>query len=152
MEKAFTVKQFDELTTTELYQILKLRSEVFVVEQNCVYLDQDDLDFNSYHLMQQVDGLFVGYTRLLPPGLDFEDAAAIGRVITAPKLRRKGYGRPLMKESIRICRDLWPERSIKIHAQSYLLNFYREFGFNTYGSEFLEDGIPHWFMELPAAT
>lgn len=150
MKQDFALKTFEELSNLELYEILRLRAEVFVVEQNCAYQDLDDLDSRSLHLTQRIDGFLVGYTRILYPGLDFEDACAIGRVITSPKFRRQGYGRPLMQESIRICKEQWPSFPIKIHAQSYLLAFYGSFGFEPYGEEFLEDGLPHWFMQLSA--
>ncbi len=145
----YQLSSFAELSTSQLYEILKLRSEVFVVEQDCVYQDMDGLDQSSLHLCQWQDSELLAYTRLLAPGLDFDDACAIGRIITSPKVRRKGYGRPILHESIRICEQRWPSTPIKLHAQTYLLDFYREFGFSTYGDEFLEDGIPHFFMERP---
>ena len=145
----YQLSPFAELTTNQLYEILKLRSEVFVVEQDCVYQDLDGLDQSSLHLCQWQDSILVAYTRLLAPGVDFDDACAIGRIITSPKVRRKGYGRPILQKSINVCEQLWPTIPIKLHAQTYLLDFYREFGFSTYGEEFLEDGIPHYFMERP---
>lgn len=114
-----------------------------------MYQDLDGLDHSSLHLCEWQGSDLLAYTRLLAPGLDFNDASAIGRIITSPKVRRNGHGRPIIMESIKICNQRWPSSPIKIHAQTYLLEFYQEFGFSTYGEEFLEDGIPHYFMERP---
>lgn len=145
----YTLSSFSELSTAQLYEILRLRSEVFVVEQDCVYQDMDGLDQSSLHLCEWDEHKLLAYTRLLAPGVDFEDAAAIGRIITRPSVRRKGHGRPIIQASIAECKRRWPEAPIKIHAQTYLLEFYGEFGFKPYGEEFLEDGLPHHFMERP---
>ncbi|MFK8056980.1 MAG: GNAT family N-acetyltransferase [Saprospiraceae bacterium] len=147
----YTLSTFAELSATQLYEILRLRSEVFVVEQNCVYQDMDGLDLSSLHLCEWDGPKLLAYTRLIGPGVDFEDASAIGRIITCPSVRRKGHGRPIILESIKECEKHWPLVPIKLHAQSYLLKFYGEFGFKPYGEEFLEDGLPHFFMELPLA-
>jgi len=146
----YTLCSFDELSNTQLYEILKLRSEVFVVEQNCVYQDLDGLDHSSLHMCHWDGKTLLAYTRLLAPGTDFEDASAIGRIITSPSVRRKGYGRPIVLKSIEECESRWPASPIKLHAQTYLLDFYGAFGFKPYGKEFLEDGLPHYFMERPA--
>jgi len=151
MQGMYTLSSFEELSNLQLYEILKLRSEVFVVEQECAYQDLDGLDQSSLHLCQW-DGIkLLAYTRLLSPGMDFEDASAIGRIITSPSVRRKGFGRPIIERSIEECEKRWPRTPIKIHAQTYLLDFYREFGFKPYGEEFLEDGLPHYFMEKPVS-
>ena len=139
--------RFDELSVTDLYALLRLRAEVFVVEQDCAYQDIDGLDGESLHLLYTFGDDLVAYARVLPPGLDFADASAIGRVVTAPAYRRRGLGRPLMREAVACCERLHPGHPIKLHAQTYLLAFYREFGFEPYGEEFLEDGLPHYFME-----
>lgn len=146
---SFKIKSFDDLSKQELYELLRLRAEVFVVEQNCPYQDLDNKDQLSEHLFyldnkEQI----VGYTRLLKPGLSFEDASSIGRVLTPMAFRRKGHGRPLIKESIRICKEKWPTFPIKIEAQTYLLDFYKEAGFTPYGEVFLLDGIDHIHMQL----
>ena len=148
----YTLSSFEELSTDQLYQILKLRSEVFVVEQNCAYQDIDNLDQASLHLCAWKGKRLLAYTRLLAPGVDFEDASAIGRIVTSPAVRRKGFGRPIIERSIAECQSRWPTAPIKIHAQSYLLKFYEEFGFKPYGEEFLEDGLPHFFMERPVSA
>ncbi len=143
----YTLSSFAALSTSQLYEILRLRSEVFVVEQDCVYQDMDGLDQASLHVCEWNGGKLLAYTRLLAPGVDFEGASAIGRIITCPSVRRKGHGRPIIQESIAECLRRWPTAPIKLHAQTYLLAFYEEFGFKAYGEEFLEDGLPHHFME-----
>jgi ElaA protein len=143
----WTYKHFAELTTNELYDILWLRSRVFVVEQNCVYLDFDYKDQKSYHLMGTIDGKLVAYVRILPPGLSFEEAS-IGRVLTNPDFRGNGYGIELMKLAIDKTLEQYQVKSIRIGAQCYLNKFYQNLGFVNSGEEFLEDGIPHIEMLL----
>lgn len=141
-------KTFNELTPHELYAILQLRSEVFVVEQNCVYQDMDNKDLHSYHLCgwSDDDTLFV-YTRLLPAGISY-DEASIGRVVTSPKTRGTGAGKELMKKSIQQLHELWGVQPIKIGAQAYLQKFYESLGFVQTSELYLEDGIPHMEMLL----
>jgi len=143
----WTYKHFTELTTNELYDILWLRSRVFVVEQNCVYLDVDYKDQKSYHLMGTIDGKLVAYVRILPPGLSFEEAS-IGRVLTNPDFRGNGHGIELMKLAINKTLEQYNVKAIRIGAQCYLNNFYQNLGFENSGEEFLEDGIPHIEMVL----
>lgn len=142
-------KQFTELTTTELYDILWLRSRVFVVEQNCVYLDVDYKDQKSHHLMGVIKNKLVAYVRILPPGLSFEEAS-IGRVLTNPDFRGNGYGIELMKIAIEKTLQQYNVNAIRIGAQCYLNKFYQDLGFVNSGEEFLEDGIPHIEMLLTA--
>ncbi len=144
----YRLQSFAELSTDQLYGILHLRSAVFVVEQNCAYQDMDGRDEGSLHLSQSVGTELVGYARLLPAGLDFPGAAAIGRVVTSPAYRGRKLGRRLVAESIRRCAQRWPAAPIYIRAQTYLLNFYGSFGFVATGPEYLEDGIPHQDMHL----
>jgi ElaA protein len=139
------LKKFDELTPYELYAILQLRNAVFVVEQACVFQDADDKDQGSYHFMGFADGILVAYTRLLPPGLGYE-YASIGRVVTAPAVRRYGIGKKLMQQSIEAVYKLFGTGPIKIGAQLYLKNFYESFGFIQIGEPYLEDGIKHIYM------
>ena len=146
----YQLRRFDGLSPRELYGVLRLRAEVFVVEQACAYQDLDGLDDRSLHLTQHGPDRLTGYARLLPPGLDFADACAIGRIVTAPAVRRRGLGRPLVARAIAECVARWPQRPIKLHAQTYLLDFYGEFGFRPYGEEFLEDGLPHYHMARAA--
>ncbi len=145
----FTCLLFDQLTPSELYDILQLRQEVFVVEQNCPYQDCDDKDRDAWHLMgRNESGKLICYTRLLPRGIAYPEYSSIGRVISSPSARGTGVGKELMVKSIEMCRFLFPEESIKIGAQTYLLRFYEGFGFCSTGEEYLEDGIPHTKMIL----
>ena len=145
----FVLKHFSDLTVYELYDVLKLRQEVFVVEQNCPYLDNDGKDLDSWHLLGYApEGYLAAYTRLLPLGLSYPEYASIGRVVTAPQGRGKGYGKVLMAESIAQAHALFNQAPLKIGAQSYLLAFYNGLGFVSTGEEYLEDGIPHTSMVL----
>jgi ElaA protein len=143
----WSLKKFSELSTPELYAILQLRSIVFVVEQHCPYLDTDDKDQDAWHLLGWQETQLVAYTRLLPPGLAFEEPS-IGRVVTAPRIRRTGIGRILMQKSIDTCHTLFGITPIQIGAQQYLESFYSSLGFEISGSPYLEDGIPHVHMIL----
>lgn len=142
MELHYIIKHFSELTTTELYALLRLRAEVFVVEQNCVYLDLDDKDQQSYHLLYYADEQLAAYTRLVPAGLSF-DEISIGRVITSPAHRGTGLGKKLIDASIDGCYEKFGRQAIRIGAQLYLLKFYQSFGFVEQGEVYDENGIPH---------
>jgi ElaA protein len=144
----FTYKSFVELTAHELYAILKLRSEVFVVEQNCVFLDADDKDQLSYHIMAWQNNLLVGYTRLVPAGIAYTDPS-IGRVVVSSTVRNTGLGRSLMQFSIRTLYNLWGKTTITIGAQLYLRKFYESLGFQQKSEVYPEDGIEHIKMILP---
>jgi ElaA protein len=147
MELNWTYKFFDELTAAELYAVMQLRNEVFVVEQNCAYQDADDKDITSYHLMGWDGSILVAYTRILPPGLAYTEAS-IGRVVSSPKYRGTGAGRQLMELSISKTMEQFNVKSIKIGAQLYLEKFYGSLGFVQCGPGYLEDGIPHIPMLL----
>jgi ElaA protein len=147
MELNWTLKKFEELTPTELYAIMQLRNEVFVVEQNCVYQDADNKDLKSHHFMGWDGQTLVAYTRLLPPGISYI-AASIGRVVSSPQYRGKGAGRQLMQRSIAHTYDLFNCTTIKIGAQLYLKKFYESLGFTQCSDEYLEDNIPHIEMLL----
>ncbi|AWO01019.1 GNAT family N-acetyltransferase [Chitinophaga alhagiae] len=136
------IKQFSELSTEELYQVLRLRSEVFVVEQKCAYLDMDNADQLAIHVMGWTDGGLAAYTRLFAAGIKF-DMAAIGRVVTAPFARNKGIGRILMQFSISTLETRWGKIPIKIGAQLYLQQFYESLGFVKSSEMYMEDDIPH---------
>lgn len=138
---------FDALSTAELYRLLKLRAEVFVVEQNCVFQDIDGLDQNAVHLMGEVMGetgesKLLAYTRLLPAGVAFAEAS-IGRVATSSAARGTGLGHTLMRESIEVLQRLWGSQPIRIGAQAHLQTYYRQCGFEPQGEHYLEDGIEH---------
>jgi ElaA protein len=141
------LQAFKKLTPGQLYKILQLRNEVFIVEQNCVYQDADNKDQRSFHLMGWNENNLVAYTRILPEGVGFAEAS-IGRVVTSPKARRTGIGRLLMEESIRLLYELYGKVPIRIGAQRYLEKFYSDFGFQKCSDEYLEDGIPHVEMIL----
>jgi ElaA protein len=138
----WSCKRFEELTTAELYDILKLRSEVFIVEQNCVYLDPDGKDVEAWHLIGKEGGKPIAYTRILAPGVSYPEPA-IGRVVTASTKRGGGLGRELMEKSIEQCEKLFGKKSITISAQVYLKKFYESLGFIAFGEEFIDDGIMH---------
>ncbi len=134
---------FSELSPKALYEILKARAEVFVVEQRCAYLDLDGIDEHAHHLVLQSErGDLLAYARLIPPTVKFQEPS-IGRVLTTPAARRKGYGRLLMQESLSRLNALYPHSPIRISAQAYLEPFYNSFGFMRISDEYDEDGIPH---------
>lgn len=143
----YRLQSFDELSLEELYQILRLRSDVFVVEQNCAYQDLDNLDQQSIHLSGISDGTITCYSRILPEGILYPGFCSIGRVITRQQYREKGRGRQMMLAAIAYCEGNFPHTPIKIMAQTYLIPFYSSLGFQKAGKEFLEDGIPHHYME-----
>lgn len=137
------IKSFEELTTAELYAILRLRSEVFIIEQNCAYQDLDNSDQKALHLMGTDDsGQLLAYTRIFEPGIKFTEAS-IGRVVTSPLARGKGAGRELMERSISELQQHYGKIPIKIGAQQYLQRFYTSLGFEQISDTYLEDGIPH---------
>ncbi len=147
MSLLYIIKPFFQLTPYELYSILQLRNEVFAVEQNCVYPDMDDKDQLAYHLMGQSDNKLLAYTRLIPPGISYNEPS-IGRVVTSPSIRRSGEGRILMEKSIEWLREKFPGQPIHIGAQLYLRNFYSSLGFLICSDIYLEDGIEHIEMLL----
>ncbi len=142
----WTCVPFAALSAQQLHDLLALRSEVFVVEQNCVFLDIDGLDPKTWHLLGSGDdGTLQAYARLIPPGLKAPDAL-IGRVVTSPAARGGGSGRALMTEALSRCAQLWPGQAITLHAQAHLEPFYGGFGFTPVGKPYMEDGIPHQEM------
>lgn len=139
---------FNQLNANTLYGILKLRVDVFVVEQACAYPELDDKDRHpeTLHLMGlSPDGELLAYARILPPGLSYPEAS-IGRVVVSPAGRGKGLAMPLMQQAIEFALTTWPEAGIQIGAQDYLKNFYQKLGFNACSEMYLEDGIPHLDM------
>lgn len=139
------VKKFEELELQELYQILQLRSEVFVVEQDCVYQDIDGKDEKALHVLGFEDEKFVAYTRLFPPGIYFTEAA-IGRVVVKEQNRKSSYGHEILRASIKAIEEHYRTNEIKLSAQTYLTKFYESHGFKQIGEGYLEDGIPHIAM------
>jgi ElaA protein len=140
-------KHFNDLSSTELYQILQLRNEVFIVEQNCPFQDLDDKDFKCFHLIgfDTDSQKIMAYTRIVPASVSYEEVS-IGRVVTSPQARGGGIGKKLMQKSIELLEELYGGVSIKIGAQYYLKKFYESFGFQQVEEIYLEDGIEHILM------
>jgi ElaA protein len=146
MSIEWTVKSFEALSVHELYDILRLRSAIFVVEQNCVYLDLDKKDKKALHLYGEYNGKIVAYSRLFEPGIYF-DNASIGRVVVDKDYRHKKWGHELMQESIRAIKNHYNATKITISAQLYLKKFYESNGFSQTSAMYLEDDIPHIEMK-----
>ena len=144
----FTVvyKNFHALTASELYDMLRLRSEVFVVEQKCVFLDMDDKDQMCDHVMIY-SGQLVATSRLVPPGVIY-DEMSVGRIVSHPSVRRTGAGKLLVRESLRILQEKYGKAPVRIGAQYYLKKFYESFGFRQCSAIYDEDGIDHIEMIL----
>lgn len=136
------IKSFDQLTLDELYELLQLRSAIFVVEQNCVYQDIDGKDKKALHVMGYKKEQLVAYTRVFKPN-DYFEAASIGRVLVKVEERHLKYGYDIMHASITSIKERYGQTTIEISAQTYLKQFYISLGFKQVGSEYLEDGIPH---------
>jgi len=138
----WNIKKFNELNIEEIYKILALRNEIFIVEQDCPYLDCDDKDLNSYHLFLRENGEIVSYLRILEKGVSY-DEISIGRVAVKKSYRGKGISRKMMLKAIEFIENNLSENTIKIQAQAYLLDFYSSLGFKAISEEYLEDNIPH---------
>jgi ElaA protein len=138
--------RFVDLRPEELYAALQLREAVFVVEQNCAYPDADGRDLHAWHLLgwlkEETERRLVAYARVFPPGVRYVEGS-IGRVATAPDVRRRGFGKALMAEALRRLETLAPRQPVKLAAQRYLENFYSSFGFRTVSAPYEEDGITH---------
>lgn len=139
------VKHFEELSNYELYDLMQLRSDVFVVEQDCVYQDLDGKDSKALHVIGKKEGKVVSYTRCFEPGVYFEEAS-IGRVVVKSEQRKYGYGHHIMQASIKAIKSHYDTSIIKISAQTYLRKFYESHDFEQVGEGYLEDGIPHIAM------
>lgn len=135
-------KHFKDLSVYELYDIIRLRNEVFVVEQNCVFQDADNKDQSCYHLCGWKENNLAAYVRLVPPGLAF-DEPSIGRVVTSPAYRKEGIGRLLMQHAIKECLNIFGRQNIRIGAQLYLKRFYESLRFAQCSKMYLEDNIEH---------
>lgn len=142
----FKIKRFNELSINELYNLLQLRSEVFVVEQNCVYQDVDGKDGKAIHVLGYYNDELVAYSRLFDKG-DYFEETSIGRVVVKEKYREKKFGHDLMKASIKAIQDNFNETTIEISAQEYLKSFYESHGFQQISEMYLEDDIPHIRMK-----
>lgn len=136
------IKKFNELNIEELYDILRLRDEIFIVEQQCAYLDCDGKDMKSYHLFLKDNNEIAAYLRILEKGVSYEEIS-IGRVLVNSKYRGRGLAREILEKAIRFIEDQLHETEIRIEAQSYLVDFYKSVGFKQVSEVFLEDNIPH---------
>lgn len=149
--------RFDGLSLHDLYDALRLRAEVFVVEQTCPYLDVDGVDLQSWHLLGRLAqplgalpaGQLVAYLRAVDPGVKYPEPS-LGRVVNDPRLRGQGLGRLLVGEALRQADAVWPGQGNRISAQAHLAAFYGEFGFQPVSETYLEDDIPHLEMWRPA--
>jgi len=141
------IANFDDLTTRELYTLMRLRQDVFVLEQNCVYRDLDGLDLAAVHILCWEDGELLAYLRCLQPGASYPQSS-IGRIVVSPLARGRDLGRELVKRGIDYNLKAWPDSDIRIGAQAYLEKFYTELGFVTDGEPYMEDGIEHIYMNL----
>lgn len=140
------IKTFNELTSDELYRILQVRVDIFVVEQNCPYPEVDGKDRNCWHIFAEKNEEILAYTRLLPPGLSYKEAA-VGRVLVKKEYRGTGMGRELMTRSVDFLNKTLDEPEIRLQAQEYAENFYGSFGFERISETYLEDDIPHVDMK-----
>lgn len=140
---------FTELTSPRLYAVLRLRQQVFVVEQRCAYLDIDNLDQQATHMLGTREGELVAYQRCLPPGLSCPESA-LGRIIVCPAVRNQQLGRELVRRGVDYNLAQWPGCDIRINAQAHLQAFYASLGFVAEGSEYLEDDIVHRQMRFAA--
>ncbi len=143
-------RTFEQLSVDALYQLIKLRLEVFVVEQNCPYQDLDNKDTltTTRHLYIRDGDQLIAYARCLAPGARFDQGAAIGRVVVASQYRRRGYARVIVQEAIASCRQQWPDAPVMLSAQVYAMELYRGLGFEPTGLPYEEDDIPHQDMVL----
>ena len=146
MELQWKIKSFEDLSVRDLYDMLRLRSEIFVVEQNCVYLDLDGKDQEALHLLGVFEDKIVAHSRLFKPGISFENAS-IGRVVVDFNFRNRKWGHQLMRESIAGIKNHFGETKITIGAQLYLKKFYESHGFTQTSAMYLEDAIPHIQMK-----
>ena len=141
------LKSWEEISKAELYNILSLRSEVFVVEQTCIYQDIDHKDLKAHHVLGVLNNQIVAYSRIFNEG-DYFKEASFGRAVTSQKVRGTGVGHQLVKETLLKMEQLYPKLSIKISAQAHLQGFYNQHGFITEGAPYLEDDIPHVAMYI----
>lgn len=138
----WSIKPFQELSTTELYSYLQLRVNVFIVEQSCPYAELDGYDQKSYHMAYTDDQGLRAYARILPAGVKY-NRISIGRVLVEQKSRGRGLAKQLMQQAIYFCQEKWPKADLQLQAQAHLKDFYGSFGFEVISNEYDEDGIPH---------
>lgn len=145
MEIEWRIKQFNSLSLQELYDIMNLRQEVFIVEQNAPYIDADYKDQKAWHVMAYSNDKLVAYARIIEAGISY-DEPSIGRVVNSPIFRKTGLGRLLMDKSIEVMEQKYQTSKCRISAQTYLVPFYSTYGFKVCSEEYLEDGLPHYQM------
>lgn len=143
MKDNWQIKSWEELTKKEFHDSIQLRETVFIVEQNCPYLDVDGKDEKSYHLFLYKQDQMVAYSRLIPKGISYDHGLSIGRVVVSPHFRGQQLARKMMEIAIQKTLELFNERTIIISAQTYLIDFYNSLGFQSEGKEYLEDNLPH---------
>lgn len=136
------IKPFEKLTNDELYALLKLRVDVFVIEQDCPYPELDNYDQQAMHYFLKINEEFAAYVRILPSNSKYEEVS-IGRVLVLKRFRRQGYAQQIMQKAIDYVMNEWKETRIKVQGQEYLKDFYSGFGFEQVSESYLEDGIPH---------
>lgn len=152
IKTTWQVKHFDELSLDQLYDLLKLRIDVFVVEQTCYYPDLDsepnqlDRHPDTLHVLGYQNNKLIAYLRILPKGQSYDNYISIGRVVIAKQARRSGLGHQLMCEALNLCQQYFSNQSIKISAQEHLINYYQQHGFEQVSDMYLEDNIPHVAM------
>lgn len=144
-EVVWKIKSFEELTIKDLYAILKIRQEVFIVEQTCYYLDADGYDDKAIHIWAEKNGAIVAYCRVFGPNIKYTESS-LGRVLTNPSYRNLKLGKVLLKIALSTIEKKFNTLQVRISAQDYLLKFYSEFGFESTGLKYLEDDIPHTEM------
>ena len=148
MSLHFYWSDFDSLSNSELYAALKLRQDVFVLEQTCFYPDLDDVDQACVHLLGKQAGQVVAYLRLIPKTVHESGCLTLGRIVTSPDVRGQGVGKALMQETMAYLERNYPREPIQMSAQAYLVDFYQSFGFETVGDVYDEDGIDHILMRF----
>jgi len=141
----WTIQTFEQLTVAELYDILNLRTEVFVIEQDCIYQDMDYSDQKALHLLGKDGDKLVAYARIFDANIKYKEAS-IGRVVTHPSFRSIGLGKILMQQALSYCKENFPKQNIRISAQCYLERFYQNLGFEIVSAIYKEDGIDHQEM------
>jgi len=135
-------KEFNDLSVQELYSILKIRQEVFIIEQNCNYLDCDNLDLNATHIYIKEDLKLIAYLRIIKPNIVSKNTI-LGRILVDNGRRKQNIGKKIISYAIKLIKHNYPNVSIEMSAQAYLIDFYNQFGFNISGKEYLEDDILH---------
>lgn len=142
------LKKFNDLTADEAFQILKLRQDVFIIEQDCIYPDIDGDDDKANHLMVLKNHQLAGYSRIFPPDVKFSKSSSIGRIVVDQRFRGTDIGRVLIEHSITACLDLFPGYPVRIEAQAALEDYYKGYGFRPEGEVYVVDGIDHIQMKL----